>query len=205
MSKIVHRTYPRLLFTGTFFFSSILFSILTFINISNINNYENATFYIYLTIILVCALIAGVSLFYLLRTKVIVLTKSQLIISNFFFPNRQHYNLSEIRTIKRSEKKVTSYLPDSSLPLDDSDKYTISTFNTTIEIIDNSSIIINGIGNLEFKYLRKALLTLKEGKSQFKKIKSRKTNYLLDNLNGVFLNLIWLLLVTCITYSLISS
>ncbi len=203
MIDLVHRTYPRLLTTGLFFFSSIVFSVLTVITFFKINEYGNTTFYIYLTLLLITSGAAGVSLFHLFRTKIIYITKTQLIISNLFFPNRIYYNLSEIRTVRQSEKTTTNYFPSDSILLDDTDKYTLTSYNTIIDIIDQKNISINNsIGHSEFEFLYKAFSKQKRGEGKVKKIKHRFLTYLFNEIGGLLLNIVLLILVTGLLFSL---
>jgi hypothetical protein len=202
MFDLVHRTYPRLLTTGLFFFSSIVFSVLTVITFFKINEYTS--FYIYLILLLITSGTSCISLFHLLKTKTIYITKTQLIVSNFFFPNKTYYNLSEIRTIRQSKKTTTNYLSISvSLFTDNSDKYKFTSYNTIIEIIDKENIPIgNSIGNSEFEYLYKAFSKQKRGEGKVKKIKHRFLAYLIFEIGGLLLSLLLFFLTLGLLISL---
>jgi hypothetical protein len=176
---------------------------LTVITFFKINEYGNTTFYIYLTLLLITSGVAGVSLFHLFRTKIIYITKTQLIISNLFFHNIIFYNLSEIRTIRQSKKTTTIYLPSDSILLDDSDKYKFTSYNTIIDIIDQKNIPINNsIGHSEFDFLDKAFSKQKRAEGKVKKIKHRFLIYLFNEIGGLLLNIVLLILETGLLISL---
>ena len=199
MNKTIHRTYPKLLFTGTFFFSSLLFAVLTLYVLQNIIKYNNSLLLLHLSLLLVTVILTCISLSYLLKTKVILLTESQFIISNFFYPKKLYYNLSEIQTIKLSKQTVTNYFPDTF------NKYQFDVYKTTIEIVDRKNITITSIGDLEFDYLYNSFSKQKRGEGKVKKIKGRFISYIIDNIGGLILNIIWFLLVFAIFLSLYYS
>ncbi len=185
MNDLVHRTYPRLLTTGTLLILSLFFLGLTILILSDSNNYENTIFNIFL--ITLFSVTTAILLYHLFKTKTIYISKSQLIISNFFFPHKHSYDLAEINTIRQSKKTTTHYLPDSSLPIDKSDTYTISMFKTIIETTNKKQIIIKSIGKEEFNLLYKVFTKRKRAEGTVKKVKSRLFLYLIDNIGGLFL------------------
>jgi len=185
MNDLVHRTYPRLLTTGTLLILSLFFLGLTILILSDSNNYENTIFDIFL--ITLSSVTTAILLYHLFKTKTIYISKSQLIISNFFFPRKHSYDLAEINTIRQSKKTTTHYLPDSSLPIDKNDTYTISMFKTIIETTNKKQIIIKSIGKEEFNLLYKVFTKRKRAEGTVKKVKSRLFLYLIDNIEGLFL------------------
>jgi hypothetical protein len=189
MSDSIHKTYPRLITTGTLFLWSFFLFGLTIaigLKVSNSENSELSILYFILT-----ASITLVSSFFLFKTKVILVSESQLIVSNFFFPKKQYFDLTEIRDLKQSKTTTTNYLGIYNSPFHiKRDSYRLNMYKTTIELNDKRQFTIRNISEMEFDLLFKAFSKHKRGEGKVKKPKGRWMMYLIDNLGGLFFNLL---------------
>jgi hypothetical protein len=204
MSNLIHRTYPRLLTAGTLCLLSIFSLGLTFIIISQTINSEITTLSILYMVL--ASLTTCVLLYYLYKIKVVFVSKSQIIVSHFFFPKKQFFDLSEIRTIRQSKKTTTHYLGVNDSPFDiKSDSYKINWYKTLIETNDKRKIILNHLGEMEFDLLLKVFSKRKRGEGKVKKVKGRLVIYLIDNLGGLFFNLLLIFLLGGLLISLVEK
>ena len=204
MSNLIHRTYPRLLTAGTLGLLSIFSLGLTLIITSQTIYSEITTLsiiYMVLTSLTTCVL-----LYYLYKIKVVYVSKSQLIVSHFFFPKKQFFDLSEIRTIRQSKKTTTHYLGINDSPFDlKSDRYKINWYKTLIETNDKRQITLNHLGEMEFDLMFKVFSKRKRGEGKVKKAKGRLVLYLIDNLGGLILNLLLIFLLGGLFISLVEK
>jgi hypothetical protein len=196
---LVYRTYPRLLTTGTSFFLSLICLIFLMHVIFNISNWENLI--VKISLVLLSTSLTSVSLFYLFKTKVIHITKNELVISYFFFGKRHCIDFLNIKTISQSKRTrvVTGAVAETILSHGRSErKWT--TYKTTIEIIDGKNITVNSVGSMDFYDLKKAFDKQKRGEGKVKKYEGSLIDYLFDNIWGVGLNIVLLFIVMLIFY-----
>ncbi|MBB6464146.1 hypothetical protein [Flammeovirga kamogawensis] len=190
MNKIFYKTHPRLFILSITFLGFIFFSEL---NLLIFFKSEGDFNLMIVSLIIVFTILPLVSLYYLLKIKIIKLGHKEIIISNFFLPFSRSINFNEIMKMEQKSKRIKSNYGGSVQT-----KYLYTEVKTLIYLTNNKRVILNSISESEFGELQTIYLKLKRSEGKIKPRNNSIIYYLLDSLDG----LIWIIISIFLTIGL---
>jgi hypothetical protein len=116
-----------------------------------------------------------------------------VIIAHLLLPIEQTLNLTEIRNMEQTTKEIKALYGASWKP-----SYFYTDVTTYINLVDNTKIKLNSIGQIDFVEFNKIYTKLKRGEGKIKEPKKFFLLYLFDNLDG----LLWIILLLILTIGL---
>lgn len=183
-------------FLGFIFFS--LMTVLIFDALKNIKNNESKIVpHIIVSIFLFFAL---ASLFYFLRTQIIIVTKNHLIVSYQFLPFSKKVLLDDIQGFKQTPKPVKY-----SRGLFEKQKIVYTMFETFIILKNDLKIRTYSLNDFEFNEIRKLVEKIKRGEGKYETEKSTGANFVFQNFSIILFLIICLFLVFGLSNALINK
>jgi hypothetical protein len=187
MNEILFKTNPRLILVGTFFSGFLLFLLLSLLCLQTVNGEYANLGYLFFGIFVIFSVAC---LYYLFKVKILIITKSELIIRNFLLPKKRQIKLEEIKYIKQKKELVKFYLgihmfEKASL---------LNNYKTNLELKNGEKIELISVTSFEFSELEKFFFKLKRSEGKIKKPKKNFSLYILENSGAIiglfFLNLL---------------
>lgn len=194
MQPIIYRTYPRLFYLGAAFFGSIFFGLLAWLVWKSSGVNKSSVAYIFIIFFVLGSII---SFYYFITIRVIELAVDRLTISYFMLPFSRTFLLSEIRSISQTSR--VAEVNDGFLRAT-----TLTVLTTTIQHNDGKEIKLETVGELDFKELEKGFRKCKIKDGHFTPGKRTFLDYMLDDIGGLCLVVLMLILTIGLTYGLLT-
>ena len=195
MKPIIYKTYPRLFVLGVTFLGSVFFGLLAWLTWKSSGVNKTAVAYIF-TIFFVLGSI--ISFYYFITIRIIELSVERIRISYFMLPFHRTFLLSEIRSISQTsrEAEVNSGFSRTT---------TFTVLKTTIQLNDGKQIKLETVGESDFKELEKGFRKCKNKDGHFTPGKRTFLDYMLDNVDGLVLVVVMLILTIGLTHGLLTQ
>ncbi len=198
MNDVLFKTNPRLIIIGTFFTGFIFFLLIALLALQKANG-EYAIFgYSFFGLFTVLAFFC---FYYLLKVKILIMKKKEIIVEDFLLPKKRQIKLEEIKNIKQKEELIKFYLGTNIFKKPS----LFVNYKTNLELMNGEKIELISVTPLQFISLEKIFFKLKMGKENIKRQRQEFTLYILENglaiIGLFFLNLLNIALF----YGIISS
>ena len=183
-----------------FFVIGIIFCALMIKLISNSNFSLNNSEEFY--VVLVCISFFGIlilgSLYYLLKTQILTMTKENLVLSYLFFPYKIKVKFDEIKQIRQISKEVKTSGTFFSEGI-----HLTNSFETYIDLENGKVIKTFALNKYEFQEVLKLLRKLKTGEGKLNSFKLPKILFLIENISAILFIIIFLVIVSGLSYNLL--
>jgi hypothetical protein len=193
MNKILYKSSPRLFILGVTGFGSIFCGLLSWLTWVNFNGKWR---YIILILLILFSIFSLASFYLFITIKTVKLSSDSIRFSFLFLPFHHTYLLSDVKRISRESKDIKAYHGFSS-----SFRFNYST--TVFELSDNKTIKVNSIGLLDYEELVKCFNKITRGNGQYTPPKRKFLHYILDNLDGIGVVVLLIILTVGLAWSLI--
>ena len=174
MNDILYKTSPRLSIIGTFATGFIFNLLMAILSLQGAKGENSIWGYLFFAIFLVWSI---AFLYYLVKIKILIITKSELIIKNYLFPKKRAVKLEEIKKIKQKVELSKLYFSDrfSASP------YKFRNCKTNLELKSGETYELISVTEFEFSNLKELLVKIKRGEGKIKKPEKHFVLYLLEN------------------------
>ena len=155
-------------------------------------------FYSFLAIIIVFLVTILGALFYLLKIQILTLTNEHLVLSYLFFPYKIKIKFDDIKQIRQISKEVKT-----SGTLFSEGTHITNSFETYIDLENGKSIKTFALNKYEFQEVLKLLRKLKTCEGKLNAYKLPKILFLIENISAILFIIIFLVIVSGLSYNLL--
>ena len=195
MQPIIYKTYPRLFFLGMSFIGSVFFGLLSWLVWKSSGVNKTPVAYVGILFFLLGSII---SFYYFITIRVIELSAASISISYFMLPFKQTFLLSEIKSISQASRvaEVRRGFTTS---------ITFTVFTTIIRLNDGKEIKLETVSDGDFKELERGLRKINDKNKNVTLRKRTFLVYLLDNIDGLALVVLSIVLTIGLAYGLLTQ
>lgn len=197
MKGVIHRTRPRLFILGMTLLGTVFFALLFLLTYRSFRA-EHHPVTIVALVFFGCFSLGF--FYFLVNTKVVILTREEFIISHLFLPIKRVFELNDVRRLELREKAVNAAYGSSITP-----SYIFTEAATLVTLSDNSEIELISLSPGDFQELNKAFSRLKRGEGLVKAQQRSIVLYLLENADGIFWIILLLALCLGLGYNLLAE
>ena len=174
MNEILFKTNPRLIIIGTFFTGFLFFLLISLLSLQTANGEYAYLSYLFFGIFV---FFSGACFFYLFKVKILIITKSELIIKTYLLPKKRRIELEELKYIRQKKELIKFYL--GVLMFEKASLF--NNYKTNIELKNGEKIELTSVTPLQFSELEKLYFKLKRGEGKIKIPKKHFALYILEN------------------------